>query len=274
MAKIVTLDRTIKDAVRKKIKKYDKAIKEEVVKQAKKQGHNISTSNVKKIDLVKLDLQKEITDFKTGKMTFNKDELNLVLYSMVYDNNSDTTDEAVFEYKDTRTDTWSWQIKAGVTFEYKTEANIAELAKVGESVKIDFSASYGESYGKSKEWRWSATPQIPPRSKTVMHAILKQVAGKVPMFCTLIADGTVKCKAHIDYWGKHTRQFDIPLTRLMNVKERTYTTTGEIQGASGFDTLVKKEQLPLTVKEQKQLAPGVTKHELRSLSLQNLKLEA
>ncbi|MDZ7692923.1 MAG: hypothetical protein U5K69_17670 [Balneolaceae bacterium] len=71
----------------------------------------------------------------------------------------------------------------------------------------------------------------------------------------------------------YPKKFDIPLTQLLNIKDRTYTTTGEIRGASGIDTLVDKQQLLLFQIERKDLAPGLTKQTLKPLSLKSLDLK-
>jgi hypothetical protein len=276
MAKVDTVDNVVRARVLQKLKQYDATVKSEVAKEAKRQGHTVV---VKKVEFLRLILRaKEVRDLRFGALTIDPKNTDIVVYSMEYDNNSDTTDTVEFAYHQERSDAWHWELKTGVTFTYTAEAKIPELASLSQSVQVDFSVSYGQAAEEKRSWDWKATPQIPPRSRVVVHAVLNQVAGGVPVTCRVKVNGVVQCRGTfgVKWLPDQQREFDIPLERLLNDAERTYTTEGVITGASGMNSSIRKEQeVVLTAGQRKDLPAGTTERALTSAwSLERLSLKS
>jgi hypothetical protein len=263
MATIITVDEAVRQRVLSKMKEHEGRIKAEVLKEAQKQSSLVR--GVKSITFSRLELPtKTVLGFDLGALGIDDKNTDVVVFSQVYDNGSDVQDSTHLGHKKTITHAWHWELTAGVTFTYKTEAKLPELAAVSEGLEINFSATYGEAWSNSDTYEWDATINLQPRHRTVVNAVLKQVAGTVPFSCTLIVDGGVHCNALLDIktFPDQTRPFKIPLQRLLNEGERTYKTTGTLIGASGLKAYVDKQVQPLSAEELKQIGNQIVRHEV------------
>jgi hypothetical protein len=269
MARILTIDDAVRERALAKMKQYDKEIKAEVLKAARKKSGLVR--GVKSISFSRLDLpSKDILDVDFGALKIDDKQMDVVVYGEEYDNGSDTTDSTEFSYDRDLTHSWHWELTAGVTFTYKTEARLPELATVSKTLEISFSASYGQAGSETNHYAWKSTIGLQPRHKTLVSAMLKQVAGTAPFSCKLIADGVVKCKAELDIktWPDQSRGFDIPLQRLLSTAERTYRTTGMLIGASGMKTHVSKRVVPLSPEELQNAQGRIVKQVLGDMLLE------
>ncbi len=263
MATIVTVDEAVRQRVVSKMKEHDGRIKAEVLKEAQKRSSLVR--GVKSITFSRLELPtKTILLFDLGALSIDDKNTDVVVLSQVNDNGSDTEDTTKFKYDKTLTHSWQWELTAGVTFTYKTEAKLPELATVSKTLEINFSATYGEAGSNSETYTWEQEIHLQPRHRTIVDAMLKQVAGTAPFSCTLIADGSVHCSALLDIktFPDETRPFKIPLQRLLNDSERTYKTTGTLTGASGLKVFVNKRVEPLSAEELKQIGNQIVRHEV------------
>jgi hypothetical protein len=263
MATIITVDEAVRQRVLSKMKEHEGRIKAEVLKQAQKQSSLVR--GVKSITFSRLELPtKTILRFDLGALEIDDKNTDILVFGEVYDNGSDVQDSTHFGHNKTLTHTWHWELTAGVTFTYKTEAKLPELGAVSKALEINFSASYGEAWSDSDTYEWDATINLQPRHRTIVDAILKQVAGAVPFSCTLIVDGVIHCNALLDIktFPDQTRPFKIPLQRLLNDGERTYKTTGTLIGASGLKAHVDKQVQPLSAEELKQIGNQIVRHEV------------
>lgn len=251
MSEIITVDDKIKNLVKLKFAKHLSKIKELVTKEAMKNSH---VKGVKNVRFVRVKIPtKKVLSFDLGEFIINEKETNIVLYGEQYNNGSDTTDELDFEFEKGVTDSWHWEITAGVTYTYKTEIKIPALGSASEGIELNLSASYGETHSESEKFKWGQKVYLQPRYKTIVNAVLKQLSGTVPFTSKMIASGTVYCDVDLDIktWPDQTKSFHFPLERLLSEAERTYTTTGVITGAAGLQALVVKSTCPLTEEEEK-----------------------
>lgn len=263
MATIITVDEAVRQRVLSKMKEHDGRIKAEVLKEAQRRSGLVR--GVKSINFSRLELPtKTILDFELGPFGIDEEDTDVVVFSQVYDNGSDVQDSTHFGRKKTLTHTWQWELTGGVTFTYKTEAKLPELGAVSKALEINFSATYGQAWSNSDTYEWDATINLQPRHRTVVNAILKQVAGAAPFSCTLIADGSIRCSALLDIktFPDQTRPFKIPLQQMLNEGERTYKTTGTLVGASGLQTYVDKQIQPLSAEELKQIGNQIVTHDV------------
>jgi hypothetical protein len=263
VATILTVDDAVRTRVLAKMKKWDKQIKAEVLKEAKKQSTFVR--GVKSITFSRLTLPtKRVLDLDLGALSIDDKQAGIVVYGEEYDNGSDTEDSTVFKYEKVLTHSWHWELTAGVTFTYTAEANLPELASLSNTLEVSFSATYGETGLESNTYTWERTIGLQPRHKTVISAVLTQVAGTVPFTCRLIVDGNIECSGNFDVkvFPDVTQDFAIPLQRLLTPKERTFTTTGVLVGASGLQALVKKNVTPLSPKALKQVGNRIARNVL------------
>ena len=255
MGAIQTVDEGVLALVKRKMRQHAKTIRAAVAAEAERCGHDVT---VKKIELMRLDLpQKDLLAFELGPMNVAGDDSDVTLFSMEYVNNSDTTDSTTFADSRQRSDGWHWQLQSGYTSSTTAKAQLV-VGEVSETVQVNLQGTYGETGTETHEWSWNASPQVPPRRRVVMSAVLKQMAGSMPFTCRVRVDGKVHCRGRfgVKIWPDQIREFDIPLQRLLSEDERTYTTTGTISGARGQDVHVEKNQLPLSAAEQSRLPLG------------------
>jgi len=227
------------------------------VKEAKKQGHDISKSNVTRITFENLKDLKTATELKLMDFATkgNSDE-QLHVNHTTWRNNTPTQQTYHLKYSEAKTDSFSWSITEGFKISYSTKTSFKIPIPEGPGIEVTWnfefnvSATQGRAYQETNTWSGDADLNVPPYSYFTSKVILQKLTGEQNFRATTKADGKALCKAHIDYWGSHEREFDIPLDRILSPEERTFITDGKITGAIGYDVYVDTDHTPLSEEEK------------------------
>jgi hypothetical protein len=281
MAKLQPTDDILKARTKANIKKYLVQIKEKIVAQSKKEGHNISVKNVKSVTFKKLkDVTYEIFSITFGKFVITDPKDFVWLDGMTWVNNSPGPARRNLKVNESTEDTYNWQITAGFTYQYEQKEEFKIYAPAGGSItssfkfSFDFHASYGQASTKTHGWVNDFEQVIPANTVVRMEVKGIQFVGYVPFKIKARTSGKAECECIVDYWGKHTRTFNIDLPRILNDKERTFVSEGKVDGVQGYDWNVQSfTPAELTAQQRKQLPQGVTEQHLfpKTLDLSKLK---
>jgi len=281
MAQIKYSDDELAARAKANVKKYIKQIKAEIVKEAKKQGHNIKESNVKSVTFKKLKgVQYDIFEIKFDKFIITDPQDMIWLDGMTWNNNSPGMANRKLVVGESSEDTYTWQITAGFTVKYESTTEMKIYAPAGGSVSstwsfaFDFHVTRGIAHKKTHKWEDTFSQDIPPHTKVRMEVCGVQFVGYAPFKMKVRATGQAHCACKIDYWGTHSREFDIDLGRILNQSERTFISEGRVDGVQGYEWNVNSsEPMPLNTADRERLPEGVTEEHLvpHKLSLKGLR---
>lgn len=252
------------------IKKHMDAIKQEVVKGAKDKGYNIKASNVKSVTFKQLkNVKYDIFSIDFGKFVITNPKDEIFLQGMTWTNNTKGSANEYLVVSKSTEDTYQWQISAGFSYEYQTTEKLTILSPIGGSIEnsfkfnFNFQASYGQASSETHAWENRFEQSIPPYSRIRMEVKGVQFTGYVPFTITAEASASVECECEVQYWGSHTQTFSFDLSRLLSKSDRTFVSTGKVDGVQGYDWDVKSfDPEELTMEQRAQLPPGVTEQNL------------
>lgn len=268
------------DRVKSAMSTHMDAIKQEVVKGAKDQGYNITKADVKSVTFKGLkDVKYDIFSIDFGKFVVTNPKDMIWLDGMTWTNNSPGVAKRVLEVNESTEDSYHWQITAGFSYEYQSTQKLTIYSPAGGSIEnsfkfnFSFEASYGEASKKIHAWKNQFEQEIPAYSTLRMEVKGVQFTGYVPFTIQAEASATVQCECVVQYWGSHTRKFSFDVSRLLNKDDRTFVSTGRVDGVQGYDWDVQTfEPVALSEAERESLPLGISEHHLlpKELSLGEL----
>lgn len=260
MARIEKVDDVLKQRTVAAIKKFDKAIRARIVAEAKKQGHNLSVSDLKKIEFLQFVGLEQTVKPSFGKFASKQVQVPTFVDTADINNNSPAQIERTVHYGENETREFNWSVTAGVTVGATVTEKVGVpglSTELSMSMQMSVSATTGQAWRDTKDWASTTTIKVPAYSTVHVQALLTRVVGELPFVVTVLKDGRAKCRVTMSFHGTRTRMFEIPLAELLKPAERSFAASGKITGGCGVSCQIDAEGKPLSAAARKALPQGV-----------------
>ena len=241
--------------------KHDETIRERIVAAARKMGHAITTSDIQRVELLKISDESHTVTPSFGSFVTKQVSVATRVDQAAITNNSAAVARYTVRYGERETQEFNWSITNGVTH----GASITEKAQVPGlssevTLKMDMSvsATSGQAWRNEKDWSNETEVTLPPYSAVHIQAALVRVIGDLPFSLEVHETGKADCRVTLSYHGTRTRSFQIGLSELLSAAERTFTVVGTISGACGISCTIDIHDAPLTAEERQALPEGVS----------------
>lgn len=261
MAGIEKVDDLLKARTVAALKKHDKTIRARIIAEAKKQGHNVSTSDIKKIELLKfVGLEQTVTP-TFGKFASKKVQVPTFVDTADINNNSPAKITRTVHYGESETREFNWSITAGVTVGATVTEKVGMpglSTELSMNMQMSVSATTGQAWRDTKDWASTTAVEVPAFSSVHVQALLTRVVGDIPFVVKIVKSGRAKCRVTLSYHGTRTRDFEVALNELLKPAERSFAASGKISGACGVSCQIDAKGKKLSTVQRQTLPAGVS----------------